>query len=69
MPLLTRILRTITYLAVIPVVVVSGRDFRTNKERALNAGAKAFVQKPWDDNKLLAIISQLIHQPEPASAF
>jgi DNA-binding response OmpR family regulator len=59
-------LRTITYLAVIPVVVVSGRDFRTNKERALKAGAKAFVQKPWDDDKLLAIISQLIGQPEPA---
>ena len=61
-------LRAITYLAVIPVVVVSGRDFYANKERALKAGAKAFVQKPWDDDKLLAIIGRLTGQPEPASA-
>src|ERR1700730_17394987 len=29
--------RAITYLAVIPVIVVSGRDLRGNKERALKA--------------------------------
>jgi DNA-binding response OmpR family regulator len=57
-----------SYLAVIPVVVVSGRDLYANKERALKAGAKAFVQKPWDDNKLLAIIGRLVGQPAPASA-
>jgi CheY-like chemotaxis protein len=50
-------------LSVIPVVVVSGRDIRGNKERALQAGARAFVQKPWDDNELLSIISQLLDQP------
>ena len=61
-------LRAITYLAMIPVVVVSGRDSYANKERALKAGAKAFVQKPWDDDKLLAIIGRLIGEPEPASA-
>jgi DNA-binding response OmpR family regulator len=43
-------------LAVIPVIVVSARDLRGNKERALKAGAKAFVQKPWNDNELLALI-------------
>jgi len=51
-------------LCVIPVIVVSGRDLHGNKERALKAGAKAFVQKPWNDNELLAIISELLGQPE-----
>jgi two-component system KDP operon response regulator KdpE len=50
-------------LAVIPVIVVSARDLRGNKERALKAGAKAFVQKPWNDNELLALISEQLGQP------
>jgi len=50
-------------LAVIPVIVVSARDLHGNKERALKAGAKAFVQKPWNDNELLALISELLGQP------
>src|SRR4030088_2549531 len=37
-------LRANIYLSVIPVVVVSGRDLRANKDRALAAGARAFVQ-------------------------
>jgi len=52
-----------TNLAVIPVIVVSGRDLHGNKERALKEGAKAFVQKPWNDNELLALISELLGQP------
>jgi DNA-binding response OmpR family regulator len=60
--------RGIPNLAVVPVVVVSARDLRGNKERALKAGAKAFVQKPWNDTELLATISQLLGQPEPPVA-
>ncbi len=51
-------------LAGIPVIVVSGRDLRGNKERALKAGAKAFVQKPWDDDELLAHIARLLGLPD-----
>ena len=47
-------------LAMVPVVVVSARDIEGNKERALKAGARAFVQKPWNDDELLALISQLL---------
>jgi DNA-binding response OmpR family regulator len=57
--------RTNAYISVIPVVVVSARDVRGNRERALKAGARAFIQKPWDDNELLAIISQLLEGPDP----
>ena len=49
-------------LAVIPVIVVSARDLRGNKDRALNAGAKVFLQKPWNDHELLAIIRKLAGQ-------
>ena len=56
-------LRTNTQLGLIPIVAVSARDIQGNKERALKAGAKAFVQKPWNDNELLTLISQLLGQP------
>src|ERR1700674_3357595 len=46
-------LRTIMQLTLIPIIVVSARDVRANKERALKAGAKAFVQKPWNNQELL----------------
>jgi DNA-binding response OmpR family regulator len=52
-------------LSLIPVIVVSARDLHGNKERALKAGAKAFLQKPWNDNELLALIRQLLGQPDP----
>jgi DNA-binding response OmpR family regulator len=52
----------------IPVIVVSARDVAANKERSLRAGAKAFVQKPWNDDELLTLIDQLLDVPEGALA-
>lgn len=56
-------LRAMPNLSLIPVIVVSARDSHANKERALTAGAKAFVQKPWDDDELLGLIGRLLGQP------
>jgi DNA-binding response OmpR family regulator len=53
-------LKTNPHLAVIPVVVVSGRDPHVNRARALQAGAKAFLQKPVDNEELLAVIRQCL---------
>ena len=53
-----------TNLALIPVIVVSGLDPNANRRRAIRAGAMAFVQKPWDQDNLLAIIGQLVGLPE-----
>ena len=50
-------------LALIPVIVVSGRDHQVNKAKALKAGAKAFVQKPWNDAALLTLITELLGEP------
>jgi len=38
------------------VIVVSARDIYANMERALKAGAKAFLQKPVDNAQLLSVI-------------
>jgi CheY-like chemotaxis protein len=52
------------YLAAIPIIIVSGRDPAADRGRALRGGAKAFVQKPWNNDNLLAIISQLLGSRE-----
>jgi CheY-like chemotaxis protein len=59
-------LRANMHLAVIPIIVVSGRDPYVNRGRALKGGAMAFVQKPWDDVKLLTIIDELLGSREPS---
>jgi|SRR5579883_2040913 len=43
-------------LALIPIIVVSAGDRAANEEKAIKAGAVAFVQKPWNDKDLLDII-------------
>jgi len=50
-------------LSLIPVIVVSARDVRANQERALKAGAKAFLQKPVANAELLAVIRQALGEP------
>jgi two-component system KDP operon response regulator KdpE len=57
-------LRANVNLSVIPVVVLSARDVQGSKGRALKAGAKGYLQKPWNDGELLAIIAQLLGQPD-----
>jgi DNA-binding response OmpR family regulator len=59
-------LRANTYFALIPVVVVSARDIHGNRERALKAGARAFIHKPWNDDELLRIIGRLLGQTDPS---
>jgi CheY-like chemotaxis protein len=61
-------LRANMQLSMIPVIVVSGRDLPGNKERALRFGARAFVQKPWTDDELLALIGKLAGQPATPAA-
>jgi two-component system KDP operon response regulator KdpE len=50
-------------LASIPVIVLSGRDRVGNRDRALKAGAKTFLQKPMANDKLMAVI-RLVLDPE-----
>jgi DNA-binding response OmpR family regulator len=51
-------LKNVPALAVIPIIVVSARSGLANRERALKAGARAFLEKPVDNAELLAVIRQ-----------
>ena len=50
-------------VASIPVIVFSARDEQGHKERSLQAGAKAFFQKPVDPAVLLSAIQQVLESP------
>jgi DNA-binding response OmpR family regulator len=50
-------------LSLFPVIVVSARDLNANMDRALKAGAKAFLQKPVDNAELLKVIRQALGEP------
>src|SRR3984957_8783864 len=56
-------LAKVPFLAVIPIIVVSARDGLGNQKRAIDAGAKAFLQKPVDDAELLTIIRKVLGEP------
>lgn len=49
-------------LSSIPVVVLTGRDRVGNRDRALNAGAKTFLQKPMANDNLLAVIRLVLEE-------
>lgn len=53
-------LRKHTKLAMVPVIVLSARDARGNKERALESGCCAYFQKPVDNKILVATIDQAL---------
>jgi FixJ family two-component response regulator len=48
-------------LGFIPVIIITGRD-ATVRDRALQAGAVAFLQKPVDNDELLAAIRRALDQ-------
>lgn len=52
-------------LSCIPVIVVSGRDRAANRDRALKAGARFFLQKPVRNSDLLLAIEQVLGVTSP----
>ena len=64
-------LSNIESLASIPVIVFTARDEASHKERSIQAGAKAFFQKPVEPQVLLAAIQQVLEPPshlQPSTA-
>ena len=49
-------------LSSVPVIVLSGRDRKANEERVLNAGGRAFLQKPVQTNEFLAVIRHTLEE-------
>ncbi len=52
-----------------PVIVLSARDPSGNKQRALQAGAVAFFQKPPDNHELLNEIGRALGEQPALSQF
>ena len=52
--------QSIPRLAVIPVIVLSARERTAMEQPVLDAGARAFFQKPADPEKLLQKIRELL---------
>ena len=55
-------------LSSIPVIVLSGRDRKANEERVLNAGGRAFLQKPVQTNEFLAVIHHTLDETNQKSS-
>lgn len=53
-------MREVADLACVPVIVISARDPDQIKQKALEAGATAFFQKPVDNAELLTAIWQAL---------
>lgn len=53
-------LKAFASLSMVPIVVVSARDPATSRERALAAGARAFVQKPIDMAEFASAVDEAI---------
>jgi len=55
-------LRNNAKLSCIPVIVLTAREVRGNKEKALAAGCSVFLQKPVDSDNLLAAIQKALSE-------
>ena len=49
----------------IPIIVVSARDARANRERAIKAGATAYLQKPVNNAEFLMVIRKALGELAP----
>jgi DNA-binding response OmpR family regulator len=62
-------MRALADLVAIPVIVLSARDPADNKERALQAGAAAYFQKPPDNHEFLMAIRRALGESVALSTF
>lgn len=53
-------LKANTALSAIPVIIVTAEDPSVAEARVIQAGADAFLQKPVDQDKLIAAVQQAI---------
>lgn len=53
-------LTSLACTSVTPIIIITGKDPSTHKGRALQAGAVAFLQKPFDNDELIAAIQEAL---------
>lgn len=60
-----RLRSLISAIALTPIIVLTAREPMTNRERSLAGGAEAFLQKPVDNDVLLAAIRKALGESDP----
>jgi DNA-binding response OmpR family regulator len=58
-------MRTLGHLAKLPTMVLTARNQTTDVQEAIRLGARDFLTKPFEDQKLLARVARLT-RPAPA---
>jgi len=59
-------LARLTPVAFIPIIVLSARDPAEWKIKSLDAGARAFFQKPADNKEILSVIQKILSEDDGA---
>lgn len=59
-----RRLSKLTQTAFVPVIIVTGQDYPFAKKQSLEAGAKAFLQKPVEQDELLDVMEKVLVSEE-----
>jgi DNA-binding response OmpR family regulator len=60
-------LRAMRLLANLPIIILSAQDPKIHRDRALSAGAIAFLEKPAEKQQLLAAIRQALGDPSTSA--
>ena len=50
-----------------PVIMVTSRAGEKHRTKALDLGASGYMVKPYQDDALLSLVRELVHQPKPGS--
>lgn len=45
-----------------PIIVLTGKDASINQGRAIKAGAKAFLHKPFDNDELFPAVKEILEE-------
>jgi two-component system KDP operon response regulator KdpE len=61
-------LRAMIPLAQIPIIVLTAKDAATNRDRALEAGASYFLEKPFENQELLVRIREALGETRSPEA-
>jgi DNA-binding response OmpR family regulator len=56
-------LKAIAALGAVPIIVLSGRVDEASRERAIAAGARRFIPKPFDTDVLLRAVEDALGKP------
>jgi DNA-binding response OmpR family regulator len=59
-------LKAIAALGAVPIIVLSGRVDEASRERAMAAGARTFIHKPFEVERLIAAIEDALGKPPAA---